>query len=50
MEGDDLVWLCVALVGLVLVFTSICVVVDGHLVPGTLLSHVNCDELMTQFL
>jgi hypothetical protein len=38
MESEDLVWLCVALVGFVLVFTSICVVVDGHLVPGTFFS------------
>lgn len=30
----DLLWLFLALLGLVFVFACICVVVDGHLVPG----------------
>jgi hypothetical protein len=32
---EDFLWLCLAFAGLILVFACICVVVDGHLVPGT---------------
>jgi hypothetical protein len=35
---EDFLWLCVAFVGLIIVFACICVVVDGHLVPGAVTS------------
>jgi hypothetical protein len=31
---EDLVMVLIAVVGLIMIFNSICIVVDSHLVPG----------------